>query len=55
MGTEEGQRWDGGALRAAMGMQEGHRCDGNAFRVVMGMQEGQQWGQRRGSDGMGVH
>lgn len=55
MGMEEEQRWDGGALRAAMGMQEGHRCDGNAFRVVMGMQEGQQWGRRRGSDGMGMH
>lgn len=38
-----------------MGTEEGHRCDGNAFRVVMGKQEGQQWGRRRGSDGMGVH
>lgn len=23
VGTEEGKRWDGGALRAVMGMQEG--------------------------------
>lgn len=38
-----------------MGMQKGQRWDGDALRVVMETQEEQQWGCRRGSDGIGMH
>lgn len=37
VGTEEGKRWDGGALRAVMGMQEGKQWGCRRGSDGMGM------------------
>lgn len=47
MGTEEGQRWDGGALRAAGGAPMRWECiqgsDGEAGGAAVGTEEGKRW------------